>query len=639
MELIYVWIEKHKNIEKCSYPLNKNFEVDIKEYTESVQGENCHVPVKEIAVKRLGNESFNFGGNIKNVSILVGENGTGKSNFLTCIADPFEWDGETSFICIYVDNPSNKDDTKYIFEICNIGIKYEGSEIKSVKDQMASTLRWNGEAFINEGIRVQQSDTVYMFIKEKHKGWMFSNANGPLSSHINRFGNDYRRTGFKYQLRELLKREKEQLHNNQNKIKFSINLNEKNEYKVKVVQANYPEQTCGFDSYNNDKGLYKQTFILRFLEKYLHTLVNGNQQELEPQVAALQQYLNKYNDNTKLLVEDYSELAQKIKAIKRHLRAANTGGHGDIDECYDQFISVLNNIIEKLKPKCFRRSFECEVDIALLKNDEDLREKVEVLFDLMEKETFYSEFIRQDILNVEFSNLSEGERYLMTLYSTMEIAFEHNPMLYLTMEIDSKDNQEEKYPSVILVLDEPDAHFHPEWSRLFISELLDFLNDTYSNEFQIIISTHSPFIISDVPNSHVLKISKEEYGPQIGKSIVKPCLQKTFGANIHTLLNDSFFMKATIGELAREKINKVTKMLATGGDELTEEQKEQAREIIEVIGEPIIKNRLKTMYNDETSKEDRDFVSQPLSISKDKLKVLEKELESTLKLIKKMNEQ
>ena len=67
----------------------------------------------------------------------------------------------------------------------------------------------------------------------------------------------------------------------------------------------------------------------------------------------------------------------------------------------------------------------------------------------------------------------------------------------------------------------------------------------------IIITSHSPFILSDIPKENVIFLKN-------GK-IENPDI-KTFGANIHTLLSDGFFMSdGLMGEFAKSKIEEIKK--------------------------------------------------------------------------------
>ncbi|WP_313638866.1 AAA family ATPase [Paenibacillus sp.] len=84
------------------------------------------------------------------------------------------------------------------------------------------------------------------------------------------------------------------------------------------------------------------------------------------------------------------------------------------------------------------------------------------------------------MFRVQFKNLSAGELEFINgfanLHTAIEIAIESN-------EIDT----------LLLLLDEPDASFHPEWSRRYIYNLVAFLNSIDVGRrvnYQIVISTH-----------------------------------------------------------------------------------------------------------------------------------------------------
>ncbi|MEA1952772.1 MAG: hypothetical protein U9O24_00080 [Campylobacterota bacterium] len=72
--------------------------------------------------------------------------------------------------------------------------------------------------------------------------------------------------------------------------------------------------------------------------------------------------------------------------------------------------------------------------------------------------------------------------------------------------------------------------------------------------------------------------------------------KQTFGANIHTLLSDSFFMEGGLmGEFAKGKIDKAITLL--NQDKLSENDLKYCEQIISIIGEPIVKNQLQRMLD------------------------------------------
>ena len=87
--------------------------------------------------------------------------------------------------------------------------------------------------------------------------------------------------------------------------------------------------------------------------------------------------------------------------------------------------------------------------------------------------------------------------------------------------------------------------------------------------------------------------------------------QHTFGANIHELLYDSFFLKSTTGEFANEKITNLIEWLKNDADDsknINEGSKAYYMQILDYIDEPVLKNKLRSMWiekignNPETKK-------------------------------------
>ena len=72
---------------------------------------------------------------------------------------------------------------------------------------------------------------------------------------------------------------------------------------------------------------------------------------------------------------------------------------------------------------------------------------------------------------------------------------------------------------------------------------------------------------------------------------------ETFGANIHDLLADSFFMEnGFIGEYAREKIQELIQNITETDNTSDLSNKKEVWRMIELIGEPLIKQKLRDMY-------------------------------------------
>lgn len=151
--------------------------------------------------------------------------------------------------------------------------------------------------------------------------------------------------------------------------------------------------------------------------------------------------------------------------------------------------------------------------------------------------------------------------------------------------------------NMLLMLDEVDLYMHPEWQRQFLKLLSDGLNREYRNKhIQVIITTHSPLVLSDIPRENVVYLKRDGNKCKI---VDGPDMEETFGANIFSLLKDSFFLSKTMGEFAHTRIEKVIgdlEKLKESPQDL--KLKKECRQLIEHIGEPIIRKKLMMMYDE-----------------------------------------
>ena len=103
----------------------------------------------------------------------------------------------------------------------------------------------------------------------------------------------------------------------------------------------------------------------------------------------------------------------------------------------------------------------------------------------------------------------------------------------------------------------------------------------------IIIATHSPYILSDFPKSNVLCLVKGAvYQDRIYQTA------STFAANVYDILNNRFFMDDFIGRFAVEKLEEIIEIVKEGeGISLGEYKRRLV--MVELIGDVFIREKLK----------------------------------------------
>ena len=186
-------------------------------------------------------------------------------------------------------------------------------------------------------------------------------------------------------------------------------------------------------------------------------------------------------------------------------------------------------------------------------------------------------------------NCSAGERALLNIFSDL------NCLKYFGALTNYAKYGVNK--NIILLLDEPDLYCHPEWQRKMLYEMISLLGSLYAGyKFHIIFSTHSPLFLSDIPLGNIVRLSKTNEGAYRVSCGIKP----TFGANIFDLYSDEFVLDSYIGEFAQYKIGDCIKKVASRyyqTNEPMDEELEETEKLIDLIGEPILRHKLKTMLS------------------------------------------
>lgn len=177
-----------------------------------------------------------------------------------------------------------------------------------------------------------------------------------------------------------------------------------------------------------------------------------------------------------------------------------------------------------------------------------------------------------------FRSLSSGEQQYYNAINTI---------VYHVLNLDSIPNH---FNRVNVIFDEIELYFHPEFQRRFISDLIKSLRNldlANIKEFNIVFSTHSPFILSDIPSSNILRLKKGE--PQKNPN-------QTFAANIYDILKDDFFLEdGVVGEFASEKIAEVLEGRISN--------EESCLKIIEIIGDPLLKSVVAEKFSSRIKEE------------------------------------
>ncbi|GAA6765695.1 hypothetical protein AAFH68_16330 [Flavobacterium sp. CGRL1] len=232
-----------------------------------------------------------------------------------------------------------------------------------------------------------------------------------------------------------------------------------------------------------------------------------------------------------------------------------------IEDLSQSDYSLYNDLLKELESKNFNfGKVEKYSNSILVDFSDEFKNLIDDKQDL---------FNNPSLISHDWSKLSSGMRAYLNLFS----------QLYSVSEKIKKDSK-----SLLICIDEGDLYLHPEWQKNFLNDLIWFISHVFeSSKVQLILTSHSPFLISDLPKENVILLD-DNCNPtrQLNE-------ESSFGANIHQLYTKQFFLtNGSIGEFAKKKIT----TLLNDIKEMTDDNVEIYQKRVDMIGEPVLRFRL-----------------------------------------------
>ncbi|MBV6427788.1 MAG: hypothetical protein KIPDCIKN_02310 [Haliscomenobacter sp.] len=201
-------------------------------------------------------------------------------------------------------------------------------------------------------------------------------------------------------------------------------------------------------------------------------------------------------------------------------------------------------------------------------------------------------------------DLSSGEKAYLDLFSRFYFATEE--IINKRKNSMTLAGYEGEMPGhFIILLDEGELGFHPLWKKKYVKSISDIIPKFFEQyegiTVQIIFTTHDPLTLSDMPNYNIVLIRKNNQDREIVNNYeMSNIYVKSFGANVTSILADSFFIDdGLVGEFAIDKINKTIEWLLNKKDN---ENLEFHQKLIQLIDEPLIQKKLSEMFAEKTGK-------------------------------------
>jgi restriction system-associated AAA family ATPase len=149
-------------------------------------------------------------------------------------------------------------------------------------------------------------------------------------------------------------------------------------------------------------------------------------------------------------------------------------------------------------------------------------------------------------------------------------------------------------PNLLFLLDEPESHFNPLWRVKFISRILDLptkdgdrRKTSKATEQDCLLTTHSPFVPSDMHREKVFIFSKDEEG----KIQVQNPNIETFGATFDTIIEECFNVRPPMSQVPLDEIKKLMK------SEYREEIRAGMQQLGDSVEKAFLADRLRQLPN------------------------------------------
>lgn len=579
MELLYIYIWNDKrNIKGCEYNFSPNYRFSYQPETKTFYME-----------ERSSLPDNWFGDNIHNITAIVGKNGAGKTNLIDCIIRALcgQRGGVIFFKynnLIYTNIPEQLDIYKFSFNVVRI-------------NRGGSPLNPESTNNIKETLVTFYSPTIDRSLSNKH-------------SHYSKF----RDLSNSYILRQQLSR-----------------LTEAPEYAhmsdVDIMQTNDIFRLLLFFIYSHEYkySVFESIKLPEYFELKLLYYSDSEPQHPTYKVLSSDVPTEKFKARLKkfiltqifLLERNYPESWDNETTFEEVLLSLNNGENyrpnifDTLCQLYDSGDIIYKEELTGLRKGYYE--FKCKIRIGAI--SQELINALYCYYNFIPMAP-YASFgtMESNISNAQVVinyGMSSGERALYTFFSRLigEIFGKQGEIHHAAINKIIHDN---KYDgkTIIILLDEPDLQLHPEWQQKFIDMLLQLLWLYFPKvKFQIIITTHSPILLSDIPKNNVIFIDKNFDGSSIVCNEVD--FNETFAANIHSLYNNSFFLEGIpIGSFAKRKVEELYNRINNGilSDNTIEE--------IYRIGEPIIRGILLKLYDEKRKS----------SKKSERIKMLQKEL-------------
>ncbi|MDY0321934.1 MAG: AAA family ATPase [Arcobacteraceae bacterium] len=209
--------------------------------------------------------------------------------------------------------------------------------------------------------------------------------------------------------------------------------------------------------------------------------------------------------------------------------------------------NFLKELIEKKENYQTLKSLENDDELKKIVENEQLYKLLQYIKSLTAKGivNFHINLEKND-KEINYFRLSSGEKTLLSYFAN--IVGRINELYQIQAQDKTYNSVQNKL--FLILIDEVELHLHPEWQRNFIKYVEDFFNyKEHLIRLQFVIATHSPFVVSDIYDQNIIYLGNKDKET------------KTFGGNIFDIFKDDFYVSNTIGAFSESIIKELSEFL------------------------------------------------------------------------------
>lgn len=334
-----------------------------------------------------------------------------------------------------------------------------------------------------------------------------------------------------------------------------------------------------------------------------------SQEEKESYMDGLKHIMNFQNEYAQLLYVIYAntdseENINLKKVLEYVLNRVVIAAQNTINILDRESVLKMLALIEEFPDDYFKnkKSIDVRCDVAEDKKVTELLRLYDYYYKIRNDEDGSNNIFR--ILNIEIQKMSEGQRTFLNIISKCVCAI---------YTIEPGDN-------LVLLIDEPDRALHPELARHFLDTLIDSINKCQDRQIQIVLTSHSPFIVTDILPENVYALDMDNGRRKIRSN------KDTYATNIYYLLMDSFMLENTFGEYSYKQLQYILELL-NRPEEIEAEKLEWIKKIIDRIGEKTVKKKMLQLYKKHDDFKSRLIEQLSIETDEEKLRKIKEILE------------